>query len=277
MEYRINYQLCLLLVTLLIFGCQSKEKKKPNHQDELAVKHSESKSVDTSYHMKPLSLYSYDSLFAAIDAGKQRGEEISVTGAFNYTVVLRLQEKNNVPVQFRYTLMGDDGREDGYGTYYFDSTGTVIGNKVGTYYQVFKSNSEVALYEKEGNKIKQNDIDSVGILSKIAIASREVSMYLQFFPKCKFQNLTPSPYAIPTIRTFASKVQIKRDHTIGSSVVAELPAKTKLIFLGATKNQDTVNGKTWIWYEVSTVKGIKGWVFGHPSLVSELNDENFQD
>jgi len=246
-------------------------------------KHSEEKADDSvSLHeiVKTAgrkSAFFYDSLLLSINRKSLAAtvDSVRLSGVFSDTVDLKLFHTKNYPIKLVYSILGDGGLRDGYGEYYFDGSGKIIGNRVSEFYEVFDEYDSVMLYEKQNEKIKVNSIDRVGKLSKISIASREIASFMQFFQNLKYVNIEPSEESLPSLRTY-SNVELKEAPKLSSPTVKILKTSTHLIYLGSTTSPEIVNNRSWIWYEVIAEDKVKGWIFGHPIFVKDLSDENYE-
>jgi hypothetical protein len=154
--------------------------------------------------------------------------------------------------------------------YYFDSRGKLFG-ELSEWKSEYESRHDVTIYVDSGfhfsrkdNLYKKDDMHEDFCMSILDV--KEIDDMMQFFKgiNYSFSNIRYSDEPIlrmlkrSALRTLPSK---------NSHEVAPIDIDTELYLLGTSKNQDTVDGKVWIWYKVKTKSGVSGWVFGHPETV----------
>jgi hypothetical protein len=191
------------------------------------------------------------------------------------TLKLELYLEKGRPAKLTYTTFDDGGIASGLGAYYFDSLGKVFANKL--YYEnkevveAYLGNHEVLKYDKNG-EIHLLQMNKEAQLYREAISVKTLDDFMMVLNIFNYTAPKPSSNAWAILKVKES-LKLYESPNEKSRVLLTLNKSTSLKYLGNNRKQDVVGELTWAWYHVSTEKGVKGWVFGHPDLISEQNDE----
>jgi hypothetical protein len=238
-------------------------------------------NIDTSQNVNNSNVFFCDSLFSEIDKicldEDVKHDTFKIVIHDNYSINLKVYYHFKRLLKLEYTVLDDDSIPSGIGTYYFDKLGFLVGNKSGDFFTIYNIKDTVILYEKIDGSIQENSVNTIGKLSKIAISNRIVNSYLSFFNIRPNYFVMPSDRSIPTIKVKHANLYL-RDYPEKNSVInKDIKVGTRLIYLNSTNKNLTFENKKWVWYYVMTEDGIRGWIFGHPDFIIDLNDENYND
>ncbi|RYD58403.1 MAG: SH3 domain-containing protein [Sphingobacteriales bacterium] len=206
-------------------------------------------------------------------------ERMNISGVYPDELQLNMFYQNGYARKLQFSLFGDDGKRSGdVGAFYFDENGRLIIEKMGQHpsedflrFNTFTG--EIKAFQKFQGRFFELPMDNESRLTRIALTSRYVATYMQFFPALKFTNIRPlSTNKTPGMVTYDS-IALKSVPGARGSTLETLPYNTQLVYLGTNGKSDTVDSKYWIWYRVATPTGREGWVFGHPTYVNDLNEE----
>jgi len=144
---------------------------------------------------------------------------------------------------------------------------------------VYLRNHKIFMYSIKGSELKLDPVPEPLTQKRFeGVFSYEISRYLQFFPKVHFNVLPPADDTDISVSSGVNLItyinaDLHKYPNMNSPFLRTLKPHTLIIYLGATRLPDVVNGKRWIWYKVRTTDGDTGWIFGYPEIVDEINDE----
>lgn len=138
---------------------------------------------------------------------------------------------------------------------------------------VFTEDRNVFSYIKNKEGIHVNNLDNFTKETKISAFMFEISSYMCHYNKLEYKVIPPSLNSIPVLITVTNDVALFTKPDVHSAIVDTLAQETKLFFLENNGSLDSLNGKKFSWFKVSTEDKKKtGWVVGHFSYVRELTD-----
>jgi hypothetical protein len=192
------------------------------------------------------------------------------------TLKLELFLQKGKPAKLAYTTFDDGGIASGLGAYYFDSSGKVFANKL--YYEdrevteVFLGQHEVLKYEKKGN-LRFLQMNKEAQLYREVTSVKKLDDYMMVLNNYFYTAPQPSKDAWAILKA-EKPINLYELPDENSKVISKVNQSLSLKYLGNNRQQSVVGQLTWAWYHVITEKGVEGWVFGHPELISAQDDEN---
>ncbi len=265
-------ELFAILLISFLYACNSSSKNAEAQKQSSVL-------IDRSIIDSKNELSYYDSLLKASDQRCLTAtvDSIMLPDTYSESVYVLLHSSNHVPIKLKYPVFSDGGIRDGYGEYYFDQNGKLFANRVESLIKIFNEIDTIISFKNTKGILKKRPLSLIGKLSKLALASREVADYMQFFPDVKYMETEAYPSSIPILKTKSVEIDLKASPNKESKTLKVLSKRSRLVFLGSTQHPDLINNKSWIWYRVINDEKIEGWIFGHPSFVGDLNDENFNE
>lgn len=168
----------------------------------------------------------------------------------------------------------EDPLIDDSSIYYFSSLGEVIGCELKGderydlhYFLLFNKAGVVSVRKKD--VYRSDSLDELSSCSKMAIAHREVSFAMQFFPSGRYKNLELPACTLPTLSTQA-EVLLLSEPGSGGRIIKRLTTDENLVYLGSQVGA-AIDTTAWrVWYKVKTEDGMEGWIWGAPQIVREF-------
>jgi hypothetical protein len=162
-------------------------------------------------------------------------------------------------------------------SYYFDTGGKLIvhsGFATGTIsYDVYMPPYFV-IFNKAGDPLnsvaKDNDTQFHMAEDKYVID--------YYLGASGFSTYSVSPITLPAAVTLkiTKAMSLRQAPSFTAATITALPKGTHVQYLDRSPNSDSVaHIGSWIWYKVKTTSGQTGWLWGYPTGLSEVTDEEY--
>lgn len=267
-----------LLAILLIFNGSCKSKS--------VIDIVQSKTVDSNMSKYEIRKNISEDSFSEVEYIEMINRLLPTTDSMcNYmlfselkdTLFLKLYYKNNKPIMLTYTTFDDAGLAKGFGAYYFNEIGFLIGQNLylGTknIFEIYRPNNRIFKFKLNNDIIEIINIDSISAKYREAIAILYLDIYMQLFDSIKYKTSMVSDDISPILST-NTEVLVFNQPSINSEQSFKLEIGQKINFIKTNKQIIKVDDLKWLWYYIKTSDGKYGWVFGHPNFVKIINDEN---
>lgn len=254
---------------MVVNSCQTNESK--NDEIKASSKEDDRKSVEKidkemASYMNDISLYK-----------ELTHIEVLSKDTFEYSLFV----EGDLPKVLKYSIKNDEGKPEGFEFYFFDKKGKVFANfvptKINEGYGTIISNNEssIILYTKYADSISGiTKCDSISFSSTMSVVVFSIKNSMQFFDQIKYMVPNMPEQTLP-ILTVVKNTVLKENPSKLSSTILSVNKNTHLLYLGSSKNRDSLNGQNRIWYNVETIDKHKGWIFGDPNYIDMLTDENW--
>ncbi|MBX2905470.1 MAG: SH3 domain-containing protein [Taibaiella sp.] len=243
-----------LFLGLLFYGCESVQRDRRISSVDAVI------SVN---HYVDSVISGWSNIDGFLDSGVQGQYKAYITYRDSIAGKLMIVDK-----QEENSLIDDSS------IYYFSSLGEVIGyefkgdEKCDLHYLLLFNKTDVISVRKKQVYVSDT-LDQLSSCSKKAIAHREVSSAMQFFPSVHYKNLELPACTLPSLSTRA-EVSLLSEPSSGGRIIKRLTTDENLVYLGSQVGV-AIDTTTWrLWYKVKTADGIEGWIWGAPQFVGEF-------
>jgi hypothetical protein len=243
-----------LILCWLLYGCESVQKDRRISSIDAAT--AQERQVDSVIN-------SWSNIDGFLDSSVQGQFKAYLTYSDSIAGKLMIVNKQE-----------EDPLIDDSSIYYFSSLGEVIGYELKGdekydlhYFLLFNKACVVSVRKKD--VYQSYSLDELSSCSKMAIAHREVSSVMQFFPSVHYKNLELPACTLPTLSTRA-KASLLSEPGPGGRIIKRLNTDENLVYLGSQVGA-VIDTTVWrLWYEVKTKDGMEGWIWGAPQIVREF-------
>jgi hypothetical protein len=170
----------------------------------------------------------------------------------------------------------DEGHTaSGTETYYFDKNGKFVchvNKATGVLSYDVYVDSILVLWTKAGDPTN-NVMKGANALFQQAANKYVIDYYLGAAGFTNYSSFTLSPKNRFRLRVLKD-MSLRQSAAANSATVESLKKGAEVYYLDRSPGLDSVaNVGKWVWYKVTTRTGHSGWIWGYPTWVKEMTDE----